>query len=347
MAAAGQIRVLVVDDSVAARAILRTMLESDKRIQVVGEAGDGLQAIAMAMDLRPDVVTMDLQMPGMGGIEAIGEIMANSPVPILVVSGQSDARLACEAISRGALDVVGKPDISQGPSLVAKVKLLAGVPVITHIRRHPQPAPPHIPAPQPASEDGRLVFAVAASVGGPQALAELLGSLPPGFFNPMVVAQHISEGFAAGLAEWLDAQCPLSVRLAEEGEVLRPGVVFISPSESNLTVTRRGTLKLEKCEVKQVYHPSCDRLLSSVADAYGDRAVGIILTGMGRDGVAGIARIAQAGGITLAQDEESSIVFGMNAEAIKLGHVRAVIPLSEMGKRMCGLAAAAAARSVA
>ena len=337
----GPIRVLLVDDSPSVRAMLRAMLEADPGIRVVGEAGDGKQAIAMTKALQPNVVTMDLQMPVMGGLEAIGEIMADAAVPILVVSGQADAGQAYAAISSGALDVMSKQDLGQGPPLVAKVKLLAGVRVITHVRARPQPLPLPPPAKKPGDESFALVFAIAASTGGPQALAEVLAALPSEFPSPVLVAQHISAGFAAGLAEWLDLQCPLPVRLARDGDTLQPGVVFISPSEHNLAVARGGRLQLEPGDPSQIYHPSCDRLLSSLADAYGKRSVGVILTGMGSDGVAGIARIAQAGGLTLAQDQVSSVVFGMNAEAIRRGHAREVLALGELAKRMCGLAAAA------
>ena len=334
------IRVLIVDDSMVTRSLLRAMLETDDQILVVGEAEDGPKAIAMTRDLRPNLVTMDLHMPGMGGVEAIREIMSASAVPILVVSGRIDAQLACEAIACGALDVLAKPDISQGASLVAKVKLLSGVPVVSHIRQTSRPiavAPPDL---APMGDGSPLVFSIASSTGGPQALDILLASLPADFPCPIVVAQHISPGFSAGLADWLNSKSRLSVRLAKDGDVLRPAVVYICPSESNLTVTRQRSLVLEAWADGQIYHPSCDRLLSSVAGAFGKQAVGIILTGMGRDGVDGIASIDHAGGITLAQDEQSSIVFGMNGEAVRSGHVHEALPLTEIAKRMCGFASA-------
>lgn len=347
MAVATPIRVLVVDDSLSVRTMLRALLEADARIEVIGEAEDGVQAVAMTKRLKPDVVTMDIHMPRMGGIEAIGEIMASAAVRILVVSGQSDAQLACEAIACGALDVMDKPDLSQGAALVAKIKLLAGVPVITHIRSRARPRLQHqdvspLQVVKPTDESHRLVFAIAASTGGPQALCAILGALPSDFPNPVLVAQHIAVGFAPGLAEWLDSNCRLPVRLAKQGDVLEPGVIYVSPSESNLVVTHCGHLMLEDLADRQVFHPSCDRLLCSVADTYGSRAVGIILTGMSRDGVAGITHIARSQGTTLAQDEESSAVFGMNREAIKTGHVQKVVALTKVAEKMCDLSTAAA-----
>ena len=337
-----QIRVLIVDDSPSARSVLRSMLESDKRIAVVGEAANGEQAVDLGKALRPDVITMDINMPGMGGIEAISEIMSSNAVPILVVSGQCDAQISYEAISFGALDVMAKPDYSEGPALISKIKMLAGVPVMTHRRRKSKIAAPVTPVMQPVAESHRLLFAIASSTGGPQALATILGSLPAEFPSPIVIAQHISAGFAPGLVQWLDDNCRLPVCLARDGDVIRPGVIYVSPSERNLTVTQRGTLELNDHDAKQIYHPSCDRLLSSVAEFYGNRAVGIVLTGMGRDGKAGIGRIAHRGGMTVAQDEASSIIYGMNKEAIEAGHIQKIIPLSELALTMCELAAVSA-----
>ena len=334
-----QIRVLIVDDSTMVRSLLRALLEADGHIRVIGEAEDGQQAVHMTKTLKPDLVTMDLLMPVMDGLDAITEIMAVSPVPILVISSQSDAKLAYEAVARGALDVIEKPNISQGAALAAKVKLLYGVKVITHIRRPPAPMK------APRLQDGKtahltqMVFAIASSTGGPGALADILGSLPDNFPHPVVVAQHISDGFAQGLVDLLGSKSPLTVRLAQDGDVLSPGNVYISPSEANLIVSGSGVLRLLGRESKQFFKPSCDKLLASVAESFGSRAVGIILTGMGHDGVNGIGQINRAGGRTLAQDEPTSVVFGMNHEAIKSGHVRKVLPLSEIAREMCALSA--------
>lgn len=329
------IRVLVVDDSSSARAVLRSMMEEDSCLHVVGEAGNGEDAIALADLLKPNLITMDMNMPGMGGIKAIAQIMSSKAIPILVVSGQCDAQLSYEAIACGALDVMAKPDLTEGPALIAKIKLLAGVPVITRRNRPPKSSPAQVKPRQPVDEHHLSIFAIASSTGGPQALGAILGALPDDFPCPVLVAQHISEGFATGFAQWLDLNCHLTVRLAQEGDVLMPGVVYISPSESNLVVTKWGTLSLAVREQKQIYHPSCDLLLSSVAEVYGKRAIGIILTGMGRDGAVGMGRIAEAGGYTLAQDEASSIVYGMNKEAIQSGCIHKVISLSNLASVMC------------
>jgi two-component system chemotaxis response regulator CheB len=350
------IRVIVVDDSPVARTVLRAHLESDPGIRVVAEAGDGREAVELVHRHLPDLVTMDLAMPVMGGLEAIEEIMATRAVPILVISGVADSQAACEAVARGALEVIDKPepDPAARAAFLARVRILAGVRVITHlrVRRAPRPeartAAPGDPistgpictgpiAAGPAAEWPRL-FAIASSTGGPQVLASLLPQLPAGFPCPVVIAQHIAEGFAAGLAEWLAGLCEIRVRLARDGEPLRPGTAYVSPAESHLAVGADKSLLLLPRAPGDLYRPSCDVLLKSVAASCGARGVGIILTGMGSDGAAGLGQLRRAGGITLAQDEASSVVFGMNRVAIESGAVQQVLPAERIGPQMLMLA---------
>lgn len=346
-----QIRILVVDDSPSARAIIRALLEEEGGIRVVGEAANGLEAVRLTRELTPHLITMDLEMPVMDGMEAIEEIMASHAVPILVVSDKANATSAYEAVSRGALEVVPKPGLDEGVEFADKVRLLAGVPVITHLRRRPtSPSPgagnpfPHPGTPRPGAshpDQGGRLFAIASSTGGPQALAAILAQLPATFPAPVLIAQHISDGFAAGMAQWLDRLTPLTVRLAREGDPLLPGWVYLSPSERNLAITREQRIHLAERTPREIYRPCCDVLLSSVARACGTRGVGIILTGMGHDGVAGMEAIQRGGGTTLAQDEASSVVFGMNKVAIDGGWVRRVLPLERIPAEMVGLASAA------
>ena len=343
------VRVLVVDDSALVRALLRGLLESEPGISVVGEAANGREAIELTRSLRPDIVTMDLEMPVMNGLQAIEEIMCSKAVPILVVSGAADAQLALEAVGRGALEVVGKPDCSpqQAREFVAKVRMLAGVAVITRLRPVPRREPPSGAAvSQPGLQlapDGiqplaGRVFAIASSTGGPQALATILAGLPAGFPSPVLIAQHIADGFAQGMADWLGSLCALPVRVVTSGERIEPGVVYISPSEQHCVIGSGQRLVLVEQSPGDVYHPSCDRLLQSVADSFGARAAGIILTGMGRDGCQGIAAIRAAGGATLAQDEVSSVIYGMNRVAVEAGMVQRVLPLTQIAGAMCELA---------
>lgn len=342
------VRILIVDDSAVARRILRAQLEASGEIAVIGEARNGRQAVEMAQRLRPDLITMDLEMPVMNGLDAIEEIMALRAVPILVVTEAADAGPACEAVRRGALEVALKADysIEQVAALVARIRLLAGVAMITR-RRSAASAlgPPPVPErrvalvpPVQHKQGAKRVIGIAASTGGPQALAQILPRFSADFPAPILVAQHISDGFAAGMAEWLAGLCLLPVRLASGGEPLEPGVIWLSPSESNLTVNEAHHLELCRREEGGVYRPSCDVLFDSLARAVGEHAVGVVLTGMGRDGLIGLEAICRAGGVTLAQDEASSTVFGMNRRAIEAGVVQSVLPVGEIADALVRLA---------
>jgi two-component system chemotaxis response regulator CheB len=347
-----KIRVLIADDSSLARSLLRGFLEDESDMEVVGEAGNGREAVELAGALRPDIVTMDIEMPLMNGMEAIEEIMFSKAVPILVVSGVADARNALDAVGRGALEVVAKPDFSPdaAANFVAKVRLLAGVSVVTRMRMRQSATAKPVPVPPPAAPapvvsgatEYSRVFAIACSTGGPQALAQILPALPANFYSPVVIAQHISDGFAGGLVDWMARLCKLPVRLAAEGDLLQAGVVHISPSEAHCSVTPARRITFIERVPQDIYHPSCDVLLSSVADVFGQQAIGIILTGMGRDGAKGIARIREMGGQTIGQDQASSVVYGMNRVAIEGGGVQQVLPVGAIANEMARLAAAGA-----
>ncbi len=336
MVIAKVIRVVIVDDSPVARDILRALLEEQEGIEVIAEACNGKEAVDIVAQLRPDLVTIDLNMPVMNGIEAIVHIMQSKAVPILVVSNESDAELAYQAISSGALEVIAKPTYTlQGAeNFVRQVRLLAGIPVITRLRPRTTPELPApvlkaykslsspVPMTVPVSAV-RQVFAIASSTGGPQALAHVLPQLPADFPAPIVIAQHISDGFIDGMAQWLSG-----------GEPLRNGCVYLSPSEQHMTVTTERCIKLKARAVGDIYRPSCDVLLTSVAEAFGAQAVGLIMTGMGRDGPQGMRAIHNKGGVTWAQDEASSVIYGMNAEAVNLGVIQRQLPLSAIASEM-------------
>ena len=337
------IRVVIVDDSSMVRTLLRSFLEGEAGIEIVGEAANGRQAIELARELKPDLITMDLEMPVMNGLEAIQEIMFSKAVPILVVSSVADAQMAVEALSCGALEVLGKPDYTpeQAANFVARVRLLAGVSVITRRRLWSPPAlAVAAPTGLAATSDYPHVFAIASSTGGPQALAQILPALPAGFPCPVVIAQHIADGFAGGMAEWLSSLCKLPVRLASEGDLLQPGVIHLAPSEAHLQITPTRRLSLVERGPLDIYHPSCNILLSSVAEVFGSQAVGIILTGMGSDGAKGISRIREKGGVTLGQDEASSVIYGMNQVAIASGDVQQVLAVDAIANAMIRLASA-------
>ncbi|MBF0220149.1 MAG: chemotaxis-specific protein-glutamate methyltransferase CheB [Gammaproteobacteria bacterium] len=346
-----KVRVLITDDSAAARAIIRDLLETGG-IEVVGEAANGLEAVALAKTLRPSLITMDLEMPQMDGFAAIRQIMSEMAIPILVVSSQADAEKGFRAISSGALEVIAKPDISDGKQFCDKVEKLSEVLVIRHIRQHQKPlancaAEPR-PTPiavtdKPTTRDkiatqvtalgtSRPVFVIACSTGGPQALETILKELPAEFAHPVIIAQHIAKGFAEGMVNWLQALCKIPVRLATDREPVLPGVIYIAPPEYRVAVNAQRQIALTGDNAKDIYHPSCDHLLNSCAAHYGNRVVGIILTGMGRDGVEGMRHIQLAGGDTIAQDEASSVIYGMNRLAIEAGVVKEILPLNMIAR---------------
>ena len=337
-------RVLIADDSALSRSLLRDYLEQDPEIEIIGEANNGQEAVTMAATLLPDVITMDLQMPIMDGIAAITEIMSSKAIPILVVSNIADAKMAYDALLCGALDVINKPDYNsnEAKTLASKVKMLAGVSVFTRSKPRNSSIPidaTQVSLPTLAHADGfDRIFAIACSTGGPQALAQLLPKLPKDFPCPIVIAQHIAEGFAQGMVDWLDKICPLDIRLAQEGSQLQAGTVYISPSEQNLLISTTKRLMLRAGETNEVYHPSCNKLLTSAAEVFGKRCIGIILTGMGKDGAQGIADIRAKNGITLAQNEASSVIYGMNRVAIEAGSVTQVLDLGDIAPRMIELA---------
>ena len=338
----GQTRILVVDDSRIVREMVSTILSSDPGLTIAGLATNGLEAVTKAASLKPDIITMDIEMPVMNGLEAIETIMTRQPTPILVLTSHSGVRVAFEAVSRGALDVVEKSDLEMenGAKLIRKVKLLARVDVVAHLKSKGKPANPAPVRSELALPGGaKSIVAMAASTGGPRALEQILTRLPAGFPVPIVISQHVADGFTQGMAEWLNSSSSLVVVSARKGDVLRPGHVYLNPSESSMKLTREGMVLLSPGDPAHVYHPSCNAMLGSVAASFGSKAVGVILTGMGDDGVAGMRAIKAAGGFTLAQDEKTSIVYGMNGAAVREGCIDRVESLDNIPERLIRLTA--------
>lgn len=343
------LRVLVVEDSAVARKLLTAILDADPGLRVVGEAPDGAAAVALAKSLRPDVITMDIHMPVMNGIEATREIMQRTPTPIVVVTASSVRDAAGDsfgALAAGAVTVVERP---AGPgtaafardsaALVETVKLMAEVKVVTRrSRRTSQGLPSERLFESPAAPAEQIdIVAMAASTGGPAALASILRDLPADTPVPILIVQHITPGFEGSLATWLDETCSLRVRLASGGERLQPGDVLIAPSEAHLGVDGRRTAVLTTGPPVGNHCPSATHLFRSVADAYGARTLGVILTGMGSDGAQGLLTVKQAGGWVVAQDEATSVVYGMPKEAVALGVVDQQLSLAEIPQLMLRL----------
>ncbi|GAB4282880.1 MAG: chemotaxis-specific protein-glutamate methyltransferase CheB [Coriobacteriia bacterium] len=343
MGSEAPIRVVICDDSLVAREMLAQILATDEGIEVVGQASDGREAVDMVARVKPDLVTMDIHMPKMDGLEAIEHIMAYTPTPILVVSssvhGEGMGR-AFDALTAGALEVLKKPeprdwaDLERiGREIIRKVKVLSRVRVITHIRgrRRPVPlAPVQVSAEQPMR---RSIVAIGSSTGGPTALLAVLGRLPADFPVPIVVAQHIADGFIPGLVGWLDAGCRITVKASEDGEELHPGIAYLAPTGRNIVV-EGGVARFVAPQSGQLYIPSADTLLLSVARECRDRAIGVLLTGMGADGALGLKAVRDAGGSTIAQDEATSTVFGMPKAAIDMGAAQKVLPVHDIAEEL-------------
>jgi two-component system chemotaxis response regulator CheB len=325
---------MVVDDSELVREMIRAILESEPGIVVAGEAVDGAEAVTMVASLKPDIVTMDIEMPVMGGLEAIERIIAEYPVPILVVTALTGVRTAFAAVSKGALDVIEKPDISMENmrNLIKKIRLLAKVDVPAHLqtmKRQFGTVGVNSVAIQKGCSKGEIV-AIAASTGGPQAIHSILSHLPAQFPVPIIITQHIADGFTRGMVDWLNAITPLTVRVAAHGDILAAGHVYVNPAEHSMRVTEQRMIILGDREARKVYHPSCNTLLSSLAAAYRERAIGLIMSGMGDDGVVGMQAIRKAGGTTLAQDATSSVIYGMNRLAVECGCIDRVVALADI-----------------
>ncbi len=321
------IRVLVAEDSAVTREYLVHLLTQDPGVVVVGTARDGQQAVEQATLLKPDIILMDVHMPKMNGYEATREIMARVPTPIVVASasfGPADVAKSFAALEAGALTILAKPPAFDDPghaatvrALIDTLKLMAEVKVV---RRWPRRASTtSLPVPPAANHRVVRVVAVGASTGGPPVVAKILQSLPDDLPVPILLTQHITPGFVAGLAEWLRQQTHFTTQLATAGERVCPRTVYIAPDGCHMGITAKGQIVLTTDPVENGFCPSVSYLFRSVAEAYGPAAVGVLLTGMGRDGASGLQQLRQAGGLTLVQDEESSAVFGMPAEAIRLG----------------------------
>ena len=327
------IRVLVADDSELFRDLLSSVVAADPGFEVVAVAADGNAAAALARRLQPDVITMDLNMPDADGFSGIARIMAETPTPILVLTANKAEVVGFKALSLGALDIVEKPgagvDLGEyGAQIRSRLRLLAGVKVIRHLRglRGQKLRPP-------ARTRRAELVVVGASLGGPRALATLLKGLPADFPAPLAVVQHIAEGFTEGLAGWLQQESRLAVHEARDGEPLRPGTVLLAPSGRHLVI-EEGLARLSDAPPVDTFKPSVTPLFLSAAVAYGARACGVLLTGMGRDGAEGLQAIKRAGGLTLAQDEASSAVFGMPKAAIDLGAVDRVLALDDIPRAL-------------
>lgn len=348
-----KVRVLVVEDSLTVRRRLCDVLGADPEIEVVGEADNGKSAIELCRDIRPDVVTLDMMLPVMSGLAATEYIMAHYPTPILIVSAslnRGELFRTYDALAAGAVDALDKPlgderDEDWERRIVSTVKLVSRIKVITHPRARlrapgrPEASGRPAGAPPPAPPRECRVVGIGASTGGPAAIVEVLRALPAAFPLPLLLVLHIGEPFGSAFAEWLDGQTPHRVSYARDGEALSgvSGRVVMAPPDRHLVVSG-GTLRLTSSPARHSCRPSVDVLFESMAREYGAAAAGCLLTGMGKDGAAGLLEIKHSGGLTVAQDEATSVVYGMPREAVMLGAASRILPLGEIGDVLASIA---------
>jgi len=325
------LRILIAEDTRLFTQALKDVLEEDRGIVVCGMACNGQEAVSKAKELKPDLIIMDINMPVMSGMEAIEEIMATNPTPILVVTANASQRVLFQALEHGALDLVLKQKVwpsgeKEQAEFREKVRLLSDVRVIRHVAAKLT----RIKEGKGISTVAKYAVAIAGSTGGPQALHRLLSALPADFPAPVLVVQHMAYGFSHGLVNWLDGECPLEVRIASHGDPVEPGRVLLAPDGVHMKVGKGGAVVLDSSEPVSGQRPSATVLFSSLAKAFGTHAVGVVITGMGKDGAEGLRDIYDVGGITIAQDEKSSLVYGMPKAAAELGVVQSILALDEI-----------------
>ena len=333
------IRILIVDDSPFRCDALEAMLNSDPEIKVIGRAYNGREAVELTEKLRPAVITTDIKMPDMDGIEAIKIIMSQFPTPIIVVSTSivNEVKFGLQCLQAGALDFVTVlSDLERmAEELIYKIKLVSEIKVMQIIR--PKMTVAKEPAILKKEPIITKIVAIAVSTGGPPALETVLSQLPADFPCCIVIVQHIPEFFSKEMARWLDEKSELEVKEATHGDKIEPGLVYIAPGGKHLQVGENGFIMLSSEPADLINIPSADVMMRSVAKAYGRATIGVIMTGMGHDGVLGINAVKNIGGRTIAQDEESSMVFGMNQVAIESGCIDRITPLENIAHTIMSL----------
>lgn len=346
--AADKIRVLVVDDSALMCRLLSDIFNADADIEVIATARDGQDALDKVLSLRPDVVTLDIEMPRVSGLEALEHIMAWQPTPVLVVSGVQQAGLAVAALERGAFDFVAKPS---GPismdlhrvqdDLLTKVRLAAAADASRLQSLASTRSALFRPNQGPKTARARQAVVIAASTGGPQALHVVLSSLPADLPAAVLVVQHMPPGFTRSLAERLDQASSLRIKEAQEGDAVLPGHGYVAPGGSHMVVEELASgkviVRLSQSPPVLGLRPAANLTLDAVAKLYGAGSVGVILTGMGTDGTEGLLAVKAAGGLVVAQDQDTSVVYGMPRAALESGCVDRVLPLDQIATEIVNL----------
>ncbi|HEY3060228.1 MAG TPA: chemotaxis-specific protein-glutamate methyltransferase CheB [Chloroflexota bacterium] len=344
-----RLRVLVVDDSAMHREIITRLLVRDPELEVAGYAANGAEAVTAVHQLRPDVVTLDERMPVMDGFEAARRIMREWPTPIVMVTSAGGARgqeLANEAMAAGILAVQDKRALASQDAVATTelIRVIKGMAEVRLVRRRREPlaqreiAVPGVPASAVTYGRSAEVVAIGASTGGPQAVRAIVSRLPASFPVPILVVQHTTAGYANTLVDWLRVETPLPVQVATADQSVQTPGIYVAPTGQHMVVEGRH-LALLDAPPCSLHRPSATVLFRSVARAFGARAIGVLLTGMGDDGAAGLSEMKRAGALTIAQDEPSSVVFGMPAEAIRLGAADHVLPPEKIADLLLELVA--------
>ncbi len=336
------IRVLIVDDSRVMRSSISRILSKDPSIEIVGTADNGREAVEKAGLLKPDVITMDVEMPIMNGIEALKKIMENDPIPVVMMSSltKEGAEITIEALSLGACDFITKDFANFGTlasretEIIAKVKNVARNKIRFMLRKLDVVKKPM--AVNPERKGHHEILAIGASTGGPPALQHILTRLPKAFPVPVVIAQHMPKVFTQSFSQRLDAVSQLSVKEAEEGETLKSGVAYIAPGDRHMSLKRKGnSVSVQFNDGAQyIYRPSVDLLMGSTAETYDRQSFGVILTGMGNDGLAGMKQMKERGGYIIAQDEETCVVYGMPRAVVTANLADAVLPVDKISEEI-------------
>lgn len=350
------INVLIVDDSAVSSDLLQYIIESSPELKVIGKVKNGLEALEFLKHHSPDVITMDIVMPQMDGFAATSKIMHDRPIPIIIISGtyqKENIEKSFRAMEAGALAILEKP---KGPgdanfsmmseAIVTSIKTVAGVKLIT---RRGGKAPSPVQTPEKLSEPSPKAslkslkkgtvkaVALGTSLGGPQTLEKILAALPSDFPAPILIVQHIASGFTQGLVDWLNLTSSIKVNLATHGKQALPGNAYVAPDNFHLEITSENIMHLSNAPPVHGIRPSVAALFSSMEKAHGPHCIGVILTGMGGDGAEELLAMKQSGAITIAQNEESSILFGMPKEAIRLDAATLVLPLDQIAPTLTEL----------
>ena len=349
MKAQEPVRVMIVEDSQVLRHFLENVIGRDPRLNVAASTSSAEQALQLMEEARPDVISMDIRLPGMNGLEATRHIMRHHPMPIVVLSASVDSeslQISMEALRAGALAVLEKPPgtghadfDSMARNLCNQLYIMSQVKVVRqriapYPKRATATAVPLVASPVAPKETGRLkMVGMAASTGGPKVVHAILNALPADFPLPILLVQHMGESFMDGFASWLNGNCPQTVVVAKDGDIPRPGTVYVAPGNRHLKVNG-GSLRVVDGETVCGQRPSGTVLFESMARSLGPRGLGVVLTGMGEDGAGGLLALRQAGGFTIAEEKSTAVVYGMPAAAVNVGAVCVELPLGAIAGRI-------------